>query len=198
MSSAAQLQDAYYVFIICGKFGGVEAVSERFAAEYTTETRRHFGLESHHPEYESINAARHLHCNEVSIAEMAIDRLDRNLAPSGGRDPIDWNLMNKYKPVFSSGDVEGKQMLFLQYVHDYESVVRRVILASGGGHSVTSKSPTVAAETADDRKEVEGGFVLVDNLDADESESESLCRGCHHHRKKPSISFVSGRVTIVI
>lgn len=192
--SAIHSQDAYYVFIICGKYGGVDATGESFDAEYTVETRRHFGLEPHHPEYEKIHAAQNLQCNDFDIAEMAIDRLDRNLAPSGGRAPIDWNAMDKYKPVFSKGDVDRKVALFTQYVKDYEPLVRRIVIHDNVGQSAMTESPAEAADSTTDCQIVDGGFVLIDHQDASVSESESSS----HHHKMPSVSFVSGCVKIVI
>jgi len=127
------------MFIVCGRYGGVDAVGDRFEAEFKAETRRHFGLEPHHEQYEQIHATNDTstqvpssesHCNDLDIAEMTVDRLERNLTQSGGRGSIDWITMNEYRPVFTIGDVDRKRALFDQYLIKYEPIVRSVFLAN--------------------------------------------------------------------
>ena len=84
------------------------------------ELDRHFTLEPHHPEYEKLNAHKGLRIRDRDIAEMALDRLSRNLQFNNGN--YNNSQIEKYEPQFLF-DNKRRIELYRKYVKDFKPVV---------------------------------------------------------------------------
>ena len=87
------------------------------------ELDRHFTLEPHHPEYEKLNAHKGLRIRDRDIAEMAIDRLSRNLQFNYGK--YNQEQIEKYEPRFLF-DHERKIELYRKHVKDFKLRVLKI------------------------------------------------------------------------
>lgn len=115
-------KDAFSTFVNCGKFEGIVPLeSPPFQSMYDEEFRRHAGLEPHHPEFERINNED---CDVFSIREMAVDRLSRNVVAANGH--VDHDVMKRYLPKFTLGDVSEKLSTYEKFVREYELPVVRI------------------------------------------------------------------------
>ena len=76
-------------------------------------------MEAHHPEYEKHTGNE---CTDADIAEMAVDRLARNLQ-FGATGLVNMTVMDKFRPNFYIGDVIKKQKLYMHYVTKYKQEV---------------------------------------------------------------------------
>ena len=90
-------KDEFYFFVTILAFGFNlrEDLPENL---FQGELDRHFTLEPHHPEYEKLNAHKGLRIKDRDIAEMAIDRLSRNLQFNSGK--YNQEQIEKYEPRF--------------------------------------------------------------------------------------------------
>ena len=84
------------------------------------ELDRHFTLEPHHPEYEKLNAHKGLRIRDRDIAEMALDRLSRNLQFNDGK--YNDSQIEKYEPCFLF-DNDRRIKLYRKHIKDFKPVV---------------------------------------------------------------------------
>ncbi len=112
-----ECKDLLY-FFITGLKKDCELEGEAVEMLFKDEVQRHYRLESHHPEHESVAGSE---CSENDVIQMAVDRLCRNAQNNGGG--IDLAQMAERTPNFTLGDTERKKELFKGHVDSYKSLV---------------------------------------------------------------------------
>ena len=120
-------KDRLYVFVMSSCFDifhDSPVVPEPLASLRKLEVERHYKSERHHPEMEALTEnGEELGPND--IAEMAVDRMCRNLQMSDDHR-IDMKVMQKYLPKFHRGDVDAKLVLYSKYVEEHGGAVTRL------------------------------------------------------------------------
>ena len=83
------------------------------------ELERHYTLEPHHPEHESLTGNV---CSDADIFEMAVDRISRNLQLGNGL--YEEHILKKFSPKFTEGEVELKLGLYDYYVNSFKDLIQ--------------------------------------------------------------------------
>ena len=90
---------------------------------WQNELDRHLKAEPHHPEYERLNRDEGLRIKDMDVAEMAVDRLSRNLQFSGGE--YDDESIKKFAPKFEY-DSEERLELYFKFINEFKQTVKTV------------------------------------------------------------------------